>query len=300
MQSGTIRLADANEVDLQSTLESAQSFLWDRTDGRMYEEPTASGDDDRGDDGWYYTVAGDDVVLARQRSDRLEWRATTDARELLRRRLRLDDDLDAIFASFPDDPELETARETYPGLRVVRDPFFPCLVSFICSARTTVERIHTFRRGLAREFGDAVTVEGSTYHAFPRPRQLAAATETDLRDLGLGFRAPYVERTAAMVASGELTGADLRGLPYAEAHERLQSFLGVGPKIADCVALFALGHLEAVPIDTWTRRLIERSYPAVARESYAATASAFRDRFGEYAGYAQTYLYHYVRSEAER
>nr|WP_245781398.1 DNA glycosylase [Halopelagius inordinatus] len=188
MNSGTIRVSDvASNIDLQSTLESAQSFLWRRTDGRMYEEATP-----HGSDWWYYTVTGDDAVFVRQQSGQLEWRATTDAVDTLHERLRLNDDLDDIFATFPDDSPLYAARRAFPGLRVVSDPFFPCLVSFICSARTTVDRIHDLTTHLARELGDTVTDEGSTYHAFPRPEQLETASETDLRQLGLGFRAPYV------------------------------------------------------------------------------------------------------------
>lgn len=292
MDSGSISLSElSGGFDLQSTLESAQSFLWRRVDGEMYAEPTPHGGDH-----WYYTVAGEDVVFARRRSDRLEWRATADATGLLRDRLRLDDDLEAIFDGFPDDPALERARRALPGLRVVRDPFFPCLVSFICSARTSVERIHAMQRDLAEAYGESVEVDGTTYHSFPGPDQLAAATEAELRRLGLGFRAPYVERTASLVASGEVERADVASLPYEEAREALQQFHGVGPKVADCVSLFALGHLGAVPVDTWTRRLVERDYPDLAADSYEATASAFRDRFGDAAGYAQTYLFHHERS----
>ena len=291
MYSGSLSIPDSvGRLDLQATLESAQSFLWQRVDEGAYGEPTPYGGDY-----WYYTVVEDDVVLARQQSGRLDWRATTDATAILRHRLRLDDDLDEIFASFPEAPTLEKAKRQYPGLRIVRDPFFPCLVSFICSARTPVKRIHALQSDLAQEFGSAVHVDGSTYYAFPRPDQLVAASESELRDLGLGFRAPYVERTTQMVADGDITEEILRGRPYEEAHEELQSFPGVGPKVADCVSLFAFGHLQAVPIDTWTRRLIERHFPDDVADSYDVTATAFRDRFGRYAGYAQTYLYHYER-----
>ena len=99
-----------------------------------------------------------------------------------------------------------------------------------------------------------------------------------------------------MVADGDITETFLCSRSYEEAHKELQSFPGVGPKIADCVSLFAFGHLEAVPIDTWTRRLIECYYPDDVADSYKTTATAFRNRFGEYAGYAQTYLYHNERS----
>jgi len=289
MEKGTIpRSTVSGGIDLRTTLQSGQSFLWNRTDGNMYAESS--------DDAWYYTVSDGEVVFVRQQSDRLEWRATTDAADNLRRRLRLQDDLDEIFDSFPEDVALARARDRYPGLRVIRDPFFPCLVSFICSARTTVEQIHGFQTELAREFGNPIDVDGTTYHTYPQPAQLAAVPEAQLRDLGLGFRAPYIKQTASMVTSGELTAAMVWDEPYKTVHERLQSFTGVGPKVADCVALFALGHLEAVPVDRWTRRLIETYFPDLARETYGETADAFREHFGQYAGYAQTYLFHYERS----
>lgn len=292
MDSGSLSVSEfSGGFDLQSTIESAQSFLWHRLDGEMYEEPTPYGGD-----AWYYTLVGDDFLSVRQRSGQLEWRGTTDGADFLRRRLRLDDDLDEIFDRFPDETVLERAHRQYAGLRVVRDPFFPCLVSFICSARMSVKRIHALQQTLAREYGSTLTVGGSTYHAFPRSDQLVVASENDLRNLGLGFRAPYVERTTQMIVDGALTEARLREHSYEEAHRALQSFPGVGPKIADCVSLFALNHLQAVPIDTWTRRLIERYFPDDAAQSYDATAEAFRARFGVYAGYAQTYLFHYERS----
>ena len=141
-----------------------------------------------------------------------------------------------------------------------------------------------------------LSASGSTYYAFPRPDQLVTASESELRDLGLGFRAPYVEQTTEMVAAGDITEAALRERSYEAVHQELQLFPGVGPKIADCVSLFAFGHLRAVPIDTWTRRLIDRYFPEDIADSYSETAVAFRRRFGAYAGYAQTYLFHYERS----
>ena len=294
LEAGSIPLSDvAGGVDLQATLESAQSFLWQVVDGEMYADARAHGGED-----WYYTVTGGDVVFVRQRAGELAWRASTDAHgatELLRRRLRLDDDLPAIFEGFPADPPLARARRELPGLRVVNDPLFPSLISFICSARTSVAQIFEYQRTLAREFGDSVTVDGVNAHAFPGPGQLAGASEGTLRDLGFGFRAPYVAAAAERVAEEDVLES-LCEEPYDVAHERLQSFHGVGPKIADCVCLFALGRLRAVPIDTWTRKLIDRYYPEISTGSYATTAAGFRDRFGAHAGYAQTYLYHYERS----
>jgi N-glycosylase/DNA lyase len=305
MHSGSIPVADlAGGFDLQATLESGQTFLWRRNDGRAFEA-----DDLYGGSAWYYTVVGGrtdgdtqtdgdpEVVRVRQRDGLLEWEATTDADSLLTERLRLDDDLSAIFARIPDDELLSSAIDTYRGLRIVDDPFFPCLVSFICSAQMRVGRIHGMQTALAREFGETVAFDGETYHAYPTPERLASATEEDLRGLGLGYRAPYVQRSAELVASGEATAADVRGLAYEEAREAVQAFVGVGDKVADCVLLFSLGYLEAVPLDTWIQQAIGEYYPHCETGSYAETSNAIRAEFGgEYAGYAQTYVFHYLRN----
>jgi N-glycosylase/DNA lyase len=304
MERGAIPIADLDGAfDLQATVESGQSYLWDRADGGMYERTDA-----HGGDAWYETVVppidavGNDpaVVRVRQTDDRLEWASTTDAVPVLTHLLRLDDDLDAILAATADDPLLERAYETYRGMRLVRDPSFPCLISFICSAQMRVSRIHGMQRALAREYGDTLAVDGRTYHAFPTPDQLAARTEAELRDLKLGYRAPYVRRTAEMVADGVADPADARGRDYEAARDFLTEFVGVGDKVADCVLLFSLGYLEAVPLDTWIRSAIADHFPDCDRGSYADTSRAIRARLGgEYAGYAQTYLFYYLRAGGE-
>ncbi|MCU4716497.1 DNA-3-methyladenine glycosylase family protein [Halapricum hydrolyticum] len=307
MEAGRIDVsALAGGFDLQATLESGQSYLWQRADGRMYD-----GDEQSGGDAWYETVvrvdddrirldAGDPVVVrVRQRDGALEWESTTDADWIVRSLLRLEDDLPAIRAATPDDRLLDAAFDRYWGMRLVRDPPFGTLISFICSAQMRVSRIHEMQLAMAEAFGDTVAVDGRTYRVFPTPDQLAAATESELRDLGLGYRAPYVQRTAEMVASGEAHPDDARDRAYEDAREHLTQFVGVGQKVADCVLLFSLDFLEAVPLDTWIQTTIEEYYPDCDRDSYAATSRAIRERLGgEYAGYAQTYVFHHLRSES--
>ncbi|SEP67628.1 DNA-3-methyladenine glycosylase family protein [Natrinema salaciae] len=294
METGTIRLDElAGGLDLYRTLESGQSYLWRRADGEMYTDTPAP-------DAWYSTVVEGDVLRVRSRDGVLEWESTTDADPLVRRLLRLDDDLESIVAASPDDPLLHEAYEAHRGMRLVRDPPFGTLISFICSAQMRVGRIHTMVSTLAREYGDEIAFDGETYHAFPTPAQLATATEAELRDLGLGYRAPYVVRTGEMVADGEAHPADARELEYERAREYLTRFVGVGDKVADCVLLFSLGFDEAVPLDTWIKSAIEEYYPDCDRGSYAATSRALRERLGgEYAGYAQTYVFHFLRTGGE-
>lgn len=289
MERGAIPLDSCpGGLDLRLTLESGQSYHWRREDGELYTaEP----------DGWYYTVIDEELIRVRQIEGTLEWEATTDAVPHLRRLLRLDDDLDAIVAVGPDDPLLREAYAAHRGMRIVQDPAFPCLISFICSAQMRVSRIHEMQTTLAERFGETLTVNGETYHAFPTPERLASASVEELRECSLGYRAPYVAETAGMVASGEAHPEDALGLAYEDAREYLMQFVGVGEKVADCVLLFSLGYLEAVPLDTWIRSAIAEYYPECDRASYRETSRAIRERLGgTYAGYAQTYIFHHLRT----
>ncbi|WP_284008530.1 DNA-3-methyladenine glycosylase family protein [Haloarcula pelagica] len=297
MEQGYIDVASLpGGLDLQATVESGQSYLWDREDDRMYERDAASGGD-----AWYWTTIrpeGEPVVVrVRQADGRLAWESTVDAEPVLRELLGLDDDLGAIRETAPADAVVEEAYDAYWGMRIVRDPVFPTLISFICSAQMRVGRIHGMQQALRREFGEPVAFDGETYHAFPTPEALAGATEAELRELSLGYRAPYVQRTAELVATGEVDPDDARGREYEAAREFLTQFVGVGEKVADCVLLFSLDYLEAVPLDTWIRTTIEEYYPDCERGNYTETSRAIRAALGgEYAGYTQTYLFHYLRS----
>ncbi|MFW5938543.1 MAG: DNA-3-methyladenine glycosylase family protein [Halanaeroarchaeum sp.] len=308
MERGALDIADlSGPFDLQATVESGQSYLWNRADGGTYEDLHAYGGDH-----WYETVVDpipdltDERVPLRVRQvggvrdGTLYWESSIDAVPLLNHLLRLDDDLDAILEATPDLPLLSRAYDAYEGMRLTRDPAFPCLISFICSAQMRVARIHGMQRRLREIYGDVVDLGGESYHAFPTPDQLASRTEAELRDLALGYRAPYVQRTAEMVASGQAHPLDAAGRSYEAARESLTRFVGVGDKVADCVLLFSLGYLEAVPLDTWIRTTIEEYYPDCERGNYAETSRAIRERFGgEFAGYAQTYVFYYLRAGGE-
>ena len=291
MERGAIQLDElVGGLDLYLTLESGQSYHWDRSDSEMYAG-------ERVPSVWYETVVDGQVVRARVADGALEWRSTTDAEPILRRLLRLDDDLEAIVAGAPDDQLVREAYAAHSGMRLIADPPFATLIAFICSAQMRVRRIHRMVDALARSYGTPIEFDGRTYHAFPTPDQLAAATEADLRELGLGYRAPYVLETARMVADGEVHPADARDLAYEAAREELTRFVGVGEKVADCVLLFSLGFDEAVPLDTWIRKAIAEYYPDCDHGSYAETSRAIRERFGgEHAGYVQTYLFHHLRT----
>ena len=290
MEHGHIQLD--GPFDLRLTVESGQSYLWWREDGATY------GSTDEATRYLTTTRATGEpaVVRVRQDGDSLYWESTIDAEPVVRRRLGLDDDLQAIRETVPAGELVEEAFDAHPGMRIVRDPPFAGLVSFICSAQMRVARIHGMQQRLRESFGTPVSFDGETHHAYPTPDQLAGASEAALRELSLGYRAPYVRDTAEMVADGTRP-EEVRGRPYEQARETLTRYVGVGQKVADCVLLFSLGYLQAVPLDTWIRQTIEEYYPNCDRGNYADTSRALRERLGgEYAGYAQTYIFYHLRT----
>jgi N-glycosylase/DNA lyase len=285
-------------LDLFATLECGQTYCWRRSDGGMFSgEPPAEGI-------WYETVVGEEdprvdapvLIRIRQQADGVAYEASEEPVELIRSLLGLDDPLTDIYAAMPGHPLVRAAVERYPGLRIVRDPPVACLLSFICSAQMRVERTHELQLQIAEAYGTEMGWGDARVAAFPTATQLAGVGEEALRELGLGYRAPYVADSAAMVAAGDLHPTDVAGLPYEQARAELTGFTGVGEKVADCVLLFALGYLEAVPLDTWMRRVISTYFPGLGEGSYGELSAGIRSAFGEeIAGYTQTHVFHLLR-----
>lgn len=278
----SLSLTISQPLDVASTLESGQAFRWHR----------------RG--AWHYGVLQDSLVALKQDGFRLEVRSSPLPPEQietsLKEYLRLDDDLEAIYACIDTDSRIHEAIAEYRGLRLLRQEPWECLVSFICSANSNIPRISASMEALAQSYGRQLRLDDYVGYTFPTPEKLAEAGEAALRDLKLGFRAKYVARVAEIVALGEVKLESLRHLPYQEAKEVLTSLPGVGDKVADCVLLFSLDKLEAFPIDRWVLRAMEEWYLDGAKLSYRDIRAWALARWGGYAGYAQQYLFHAMRS----
>ncbi|MBI4355316.1 MAG: 8-oxoguanine DNA glycosylase [Candidatus Omnitrophica bacterium] len=269
----------ARNFSLGHTLASGQVFRWQTLD-----------------DG-YLGLLGRSVVHVRQAGERLECETRDSAvtPERLRHYFALDHDLPAILRTVDVDPQIHEALQSFAGLRVIRQEPWECLASFICSSFNNIKRLQGMIERLCRRFGRVTPTgdAGARWWTFPEPTAIARASERTLRELGLGFRAPYLKAAARLVADGRLDAARLRRQPYEQAKQRLQTVPGVGDKVADCIALFALQQYEAFPIDVWTERILKRY---VHRQPTRARLHRFaRRHFGAYAGYAQQYLYHQVR-----
>ncbi|HEX7077758.1 MAG TPA: DNA glycosylase [Candidatus Eisenbacteria bacterium] len=178
------------------------------------------------------------------------------------------------------------------GLRLLHQDPWETVASFICSAAANIRKITACVEGLAARFGSEIS--GSPHRTFPGVERLARSRESELRALGLGFRAPFLLATARRLAEGPWDWEALRDAPIEEARARLVALPGVGPKIADCALLFGVGRLDAYPVDRWIRRAtLELKGSRRARDEDLARWAA---RFGPGRGYLQQLLFHLRRT----
>ena len=283
----TVQFWPVSDYDLAATLECGQAFRWVRSGP-----------------GWE-SVVGDRWARVERAPGGLEvsWMGGDPGAGWLRWHLAADEALEPILASFPDDPPLRAAVARCRGLRLLRQDPWECLASFICSSTKQIVQIRQIVALMADGWGAEVAApEGALVRrAFPTPEALLAAGEPALRGCKLGFRAPFLLDAARRLADGRLDLGALAGLDTPAARAALMEVHGVGRKIADCVLLFAYGRQDAFPIDVWVRRALSRLYFPRARRLTAARLEAFSQTyFGPWAGYAQQYLFHYVRLEAGR
>lgn len=275
------------DYDLGATLESGQAFRWMR-----------AGDDYIGvvDRRWVRLRGGPDGIAAECAEEVSNWR-------WLAAYLQTEVDLDAVLRSFPaDDPALAEAVTTCRGLRLLRQDPWECLASFILSSTKQIVQIRQIVEALCRNHGEPVKVPGgeAPAFAFPTATRLAACSEAELRACRMGFRAPYLRETARRIVAGDPDLATLGTRSLAEARAALMSLPGVGRKIADCVLLFAFGFPAAFPIDVWVAHILRRRYFPRRRVTLTRLQSFVDRHFGPHAGYAQQYLFHFIRLQEGR
>ena len=222
-------------------------------------------------------------------------------RELVTHYFALDHPLAEICDSFPKDPVMNAARDFCHGLRIIRQPKWECLATFICSSMKQVAHIRQISLALRKRFGEQRRIGNHLVHTFASPRRLAQASEKELRDCKLGYRAKNLRATARLVSSGEADLEAWSALSDAELRKQLCALPGVGPKIANCVMLFAYERQRAFPIDVWIERVLRQHYFSPRKKMTAQRLREFSETyFGEHGGYAQQYLFHHARMRWRR
>ena len=272
--------------DLAATLRSGQAFRWALRDG-AWEGVVGSR--------WVRVRQRDAGVEAETAAPVADWRWLMDY-------LQSDLDLGSVLLTFPDDEPMRASIAACRGLRLLRQEPWECLASFILSSTKQIVQIEQIVGLLCARFGAPVAVPAGhePVHAFPSAGRLATASEAELRACKMGFRAPNLLATSRRVAGGELDLRSLQTRSVPEARAALVALPGVGEKIANCVLLFAYGFQEAFPVDVWVAKAIRQLYFPKRRPTPQRLRRFVGTYFGPNAGYAQQYLFHFVRTGRSR
>jgi N-glycosylase/DNA lyase len=242
--------------------------------------------------GWYYVHACDRLFKIRQAApDTVQYAGNVDD-DFLNRFFRLDEDLSGIVAAMGKDRHMAAAIEHAKGLRLIRQDSWECLVSYICSQASHIRKIRKNVEGLSEAFGEPVYLENRASYAFPAPGAMDDLGK--IRAARTGYRAQYLYAANRSVDRKALQR--ISAMPYAAAKEALMELEGVGHKVADCVLLFGLGFLNAFPVDVWVKRAVQTCYFDGLERSCAQVREFGQAHFGQYAGYAQQYLFYYWRT----
>lgn len=264
-------------LNLKDTLLCGQAFRWRKRDGAFYG-----------------VVEGNVIKIYETRRGNIYLESS--GKFNYRHYFRLDDPLDRIYERINTDIYMEQVIRLYYGMRLLRQPPFETMISYIISIASNIPRISRTVEEIARNYGEEIEFEERTYYSFPTAGELAGVGENELRKMGLGFRAAYVVEAVKALTSGKLDLETLRYTSYPVAKKILMSIKGIGDKVADCILLFSLDKLSAYPVDRWVRRVTGELYFGGKNPTSLQIHRWAEDYFGEYAGYAQQYLFHYWRT----
>ena len=189
------------------------------------------------------------------------------------------------------------------GIRILKQDLWECIISFIISANNNIPRIKKIIEKLALNYGKKIEFEGKEYYTFPTPEELAKASVEDLRNLGLGFRDKRIYNTTKMILEKQVDLDVIKNMNSTdEMREELLKLDGVGPKVADCILLFALKRVDVFPIDVWVRRVMNDLYIHNEDEEKVNKKELQRlaqEKFKGLSGIAQQYLFYWKRENGK-
>ena len=275
-------MKDNFETNIEDTINSGQVFLWKKYNSK------------------WYGVNGKKTLI-------LEDKLDVKSREI-HNFFRFDDDFQKIKKQLSKDNVMKKAISNFPGMRILRQDPFQCYISFIVSSNSNIPNIQTRLQKLSQRFGERKMIDGMEFFLFPKPEKLANASITDIAKCGLGYRTKYVKKASIAVDKGMINFSSLKKLDYQEARDSLCQVFGIGKKVADCILLFSLDKLEAVPLDRWVLRILQKYYSkefqittkTITEKTYDDLHDKIVDHFGKYAGYGQQFLFKNERDNFDK
>ena len=277
-------MQDNFAIDVDNSINSGQVFLW------------------RKDGDYWYGVNGQDILKVDETG---EIKSFQDRKTDF---FRKKDNLGEIIMSISKDSTTKTAIEQYPGLRILQQDPFQCLISFIVSANSNIQKIKNSLGKISEKFGTKVRFQNKEFFLFPKPEKLAQASIDEIKQCGVGYRAQFIKDASTMVFQKKIDFEYLNKCEYDTAKEKICSIPGVGNKVADCVLLFSLNKLEAFPLDRWMIRILEKYYSdefqietkTITEKQYIVLHEKVVNHFGPFAGYAQQFLFKMERENYQK
>ena len=254
------------------------------------------------ENGSYTGVFNHNVINVKRENDKIIFRGICrgDIKEECIKYFDLDRDYEKIKDKLSKvDENLKASIKHGIGIRILNQDLWEALISFIISANNNIPRIKGIIERLAKNYGDKIIWNNNDYYTFPTPEQLKKASVADFRKLGLGFRDVRVYETTKIVNDNKNILQELKNeKDVNKLREKLLKFPGVGPKVADCIMLFALNKLEVFPIDVWVRRVMNELYIKNDDETKVnkkQIEKLAKEKYGNLAGIAQQYLFYWRR-----
>lgn len=261
------------DFNLKDTFDCGQCFRWEEENGA------------------YAGVAGDYWGSFKKTDCGIELETNCPSEDFWIKYLDMERDYGEIKKAVSVNELMENAVCYGSGIRILKQDFFEALMSFIISQRSSIPKIKSCVKKLCEKYGRKIDVQGNFY-TFPKPEELRDVTEEDFRELGVGYRAPYLEKCVKAMLQGEISGEMLEKMETPAAREALMKLYGVGDKVCDCVMLFSLAKYDLFPSDVWIKRVMCESFG-----STEGSAKADGEKlFGSLSGFAQQYLFYYRRS----
>ncbi len=272
--------------DLELSLFCGQAFRWIK------------------DESSFLGVVKENLIEVKQSKNQINWRILGSLQDRPEfdaiHYFSLNIDFDECLTAIAKDETIKEAIKQFAGLRVLRQDPWETTISYLCSATAPVFRIRKMIESISNIWGEQVgpKINGQKFFSFPSPESLANVELQELRGCGVGFRDKRIVEMAKAVINEDIDFNYLKKIPYIEARSILLDFLGIGPKIADCILAFGLNHWEAFPTDVWIRRIVSKYYlqKEEKKTSNKEVEIFGRQYFGNYSAIAQEYLFHLART----
>ena len=268
-------MKDKFSINIDNSINSGQVFLWEK-----------NGND-------WYGINGQDILKINKNGI---------IKSLLNSKtnfFRKNDNMQEIIKSISKDEIVKKSVKQYVGLRIFKQDPFQCMISFIISSNSNIQKIKSSLEKISKKFGTKVKIQNKEFFLFPKPEKLANASIEEIKKCGVGYRAPFIKQASKMIVLKKINFKYLEKCDYQEAKKKICVIPGIGNKVADCILLFSLNKLEAFPLDTWMIKILEKYYSnqfnietkTITEKQYQILHEKIVNYFGPYCGYAQQFLF---------